>query len=44
MAEFVLKQMVADKGLTDKFEIDAAATESYNEMCHTGIHHDRERC
>ena len=39
MAEFVLKQMVADKGLVDKFEIDSAATESYNEICHTGIHY-----
>ncbi len=39
MAEFVLKQMVAEKGLADKFEIDSAATESYNEMCHAGIHY-----
>ena len=39
MAEFVLKQMVAEKGLADKFEIDSAATESYNEICHAGIHH-----
>ena len=39
MAEFVLKQMVAEKGLADKFEIDSAATEGYNEMCHAGIHH-----
>ena len=39
MAEFVLKQMVAEKGLADNFEIDSAATESYNEMCHAGIHH-----
>ena len=38
MAEFVLKQMVAEKGLADKFEIDSAATESYNERCHAGIH------
>lgn len=39
MAEFVLKQMVAEKGLADNFEIDSAATEGYNEMCHAGIHH-----
>lgn len=39
MAEFVLKQMVAEKGLAGSFEIDSAATESYNEMCHAGIHH-----
>ena len=38
MAEFVLKQMVAEKGLTNNFEIDSAATESYNEMCHAGIY------
>ncbi len=38
MAEFVFKQMVADKGLSDRFEIDSAATESYNEICHAGIH------
>lgn len=25
--------------MADKFEIDSAATESYNEMCHAGIHH-----
>ena len=37
MAEFVLKQMVAEKGLADKFEIDSAATD--NEICHAGIHH-----
>lgn len=39
MAEFVLKQMVTEEGLTDNFEIDSAATEGYNEMCHAGIHH-----
>lgn len=32
MAEFVMKQMVAEKGLSDQFEIDSAATEGYNEM------------
>lgn len=25
--------------MADQFEIDSAATESYNEMCHAGIHH-----
>lgn len=39
MAQFVFKQMVEERGLADKFEIDSAATESYNEMCHAGIHH-----
>ena len=34
MAEFVMKQMVAEKGLTNKFEIASAATEGYNEMVH----------
>ena len=34
-----MKQMVAEKGLADHFEIDSAATEGYNEMCHAGIHH-----
>ena len=39
MAQFVFKQMVAEKGLADRFEIDSAATESYNEICHAWIHH-----
>ncbi len=39
MAEFVFKQMVEERGLADKFEIESGATESYNEMCHAGIHH-----
>ena len=39
MAEFVFKQMVEERGLSKQFEIDSAATESYNEMCHAGIHH-----
>lgn len=39
MAEFVMKQMVEERGLSDKFEIDSAATEGYNEMCHAGIHY-----
>ena len=37
MAEFVMKQMVAEKGLTDKFEITSAATEGYNEMVHGAL-------
>lgn len=37
MAQFVFKQMVAEKGWIDRFEIDSAATEGYNEMCHAGI-------
>ena len=39
MAQFVFKQMVEERGLSEQFEIDSAATESYNEMCHAGIHH-----
>ncbi len=39
MAEFVFKQMVAERGLSAEFEIASAATEGYNEMCHAGIHH-----
>ena len=39
MAQFVFKQMVEERGLTDQFEIDSAATEGYNEMCHAGIHY-----
>ena len=39
MAQFVFKQMVNEKGLSDYFEIDSAATESYNEMCHAGIYY-----
>jgi len=40
MAEFILKQMVAEKGLSDWFEIASAATESYNELCHAGMYQD----
>lgn len=32
MAQFVLKQMVAQKGLADQFEIDSAATAIGNMM------------
>ena len=39
MAQFVFMQMVKERGLDDKFEIESAATESYNEMCHAGIHY-----
>ena len=39
MAQFVFKQMVDEKGLSDSFIIDSAATESYNEMCHAGIYY-----
>lgn len=39
MAQFIFMQMVKDRGLDDKFEIESAATESYNEMCHAGIHY-----
>lgn len=39
MAEFIFKNMLSQKGLTDKFEIASAATESYNEISHTGMHY-----
>lgn len=39
IAQFVFSQMVNEKGLSDNFEIDSAATESYNEMCHAGIYY-----
>lgn len=32
-----MKQMVAEKGLTNKFEIASAATEGYNEMVHEAL-------
>lgn len=38
MAEFVFKQMVAEKGLSEQFEINSAATEWFNEFRHAGIH------
>lgn len=38
MAQFVFNQLVKEKGLSDYFEVDSAATESYNEMCHAGIY------
>ena len=34
MAEFILKQMVNEKGLSPQFEIASAATDGYNEACH----------
>ena len=37
MAEFVFKQMVAEKGLSDQFEIASAATEGFNEMVHESL-------
>lgn len=42
MAEFILKKMVADKGLTSAFLIDSAGTESYNELCHATTHYRTE--
>ena len=39
MAQFVFKQMVDERGLSKTFEIESAATESYNEIYHSGIHH-----
>ena len=37
MAQFVFKQMVEERGLSDQFEIDSAATEGYNEMCQVNL-------
>ena len=34
MAEFVMKQMVDERSLSNQFEIDSAATEGYNERVH----------
>jgi len=42
MAEFVMKQMVSEKGLIDQFEIASAATESYNEMYHAPLDYRAE--
>lgn len=39
MAQFVFTQMVKEKGLSSQFEIDSAATESYNEIHHEGIYY-----
>ena len=39
MAQFVLKKLADDKGLSDYIKIDSAATESYNEMVHAGIYY-----
>ena len=37
--QFVFKQMVEERDLSNQFEIDSAATEGYNEVCHAGIHY-----
>jgi len=37
MAEFVMKQLVAERGLARHFTIASAATEKYNELCHEGL-------
>ena len=38
MAQFVLKQMAEERNLSNCFEINSAATESYNEIHHAGIY------
>ena len=40
MAEFILKDMVKKKGLTDEFLIDSAATSSENTYTKTGMYYD----
>ena len=37
MAEFIFKQMVTKKGISDQFEIASAATDGYNETCHESM-------
>jgi len=37
MAEFVFKQMVAEKGLAGQFKVASAATEGYNERVHEAL-------
>lgn len=37
IAQFVFQHMVNEQGLSNKFEIDSAGTEGYNERCHAGI-------
>ena len=39
MAEFVFKHMVAEKRVSDRFFIDSAGTEGFNEMRHAGMHY-----
>ena len=39
MAEFVIKQMVSEKGLVDQFKIASAATAGYNEMVQETLDH-----
>ena len=37
MAEFVMKHLVEEAGLSDQFEIASAATEGFNEMVHESL-------
>ncbi|MGN0929286.1 MAG: low molecular weight protein-tyrosine-phosphatase [Alphaproteobacteria bacterium] len=39
MAQFVFQKMVDEAGLTEKFEIDSAGTDGYNELNREGIHY-----
>ena len=38
MAEFIFKDMLNKKGLSEQFYVDSAATSSYNEIHHLGIY------
>ena len=40
MAEMVLKNMVENRGLKEKFYIDSAGTSDYNEKTHAGIYYE----
>lgn len=40
MAEFVFKDIVNKKGLSNEFFIISAATSNYNELSHEGIHYE----
>ena len=39
MAQFIFKQMVDRRGISDQFIINSAGTERYNEICHAGIYY-----
>ena len=38
MAQIVFENMIKELGIENSFEVDSAGTESYNELCHAGIH------
>ncbi len=38
MAQIVFKNMIKELGIDNRFEVDSAGTEGYNEACNAGIH------